>query len=113
MLWTEKAGGPKEAGNPLPPKIAALLRESWWLALVAIALYLLLVLISYNPTDPGWSRSVRVSEIHNAGGAVGAYVADLLLYLFGLSAYWWIALCAALVAWGFRRIEDTRATDRR
>ena len=40
MLWSEKARGPKVAGNPLPPKIAALLRESWWLALVAIALYL-------------------------------------------------------------------------
>ena len=113
MLWTEKAGGPKEAGNPLPPKIAALLRESWWLALVAIALYLLLILFSYHPADPGWSRSLRVPEIHNAGGAVGAYIADLLLYLFGRSAYWWIALCAALVAWGFRRIEDTSERDRR
>jgi DNA segregation ATPase FtsK/SpoIIIE, S-DNA-T family len=113
LLWSEKVGTVKEAGNPLPPRIAALLRESWWLALVAIALYLLLVLFTYNPADPGWSRSVRVAEIHNAGGAVGAYIADLLLYLFGLSAYWWIVLCAALVAWGFRRIEDTSATDRR
>src|SRR5690606_24786656 len=46
-------------------------------------------------------------------GVVGAYVADLMLYLFGLSAYWWIVLCAALVAWGFRRIEDVPESDRR
>ena len=113
MLWSEKAGGSKVAGNPLPPKIAALLRESWWLALVAIALYLLLVLITYQQSDPGWSHSVRTSAIRNAGGVVGAYIADLMLYLFGLSAYWWIVLCGALVAWGFRRIEDTTKADRR
>ena len=117
MLWSEKAGvskaASKAAGNPLPPKIAALLRESWWLALVAIALYLLLVLVTYQQSDPGWSHSVRTPAIRNAGGVVGAYVADLMLYLFGLSAYWWIALCGGLVAWGFRRIENASAGDRR
>ena len=113
MLWTEKAAGSRVAGNPLPPKIAALLRESWWLALVAIALYLLLVLTTYDKTDPGWSQSVTVSSIRNAGGVVGAYIADLMLYLFGLSAYWWVVLCGALVAWGFRRIEDVPESDRR
>ena len=113
MLWSEKAAGNKVAGNPLPPKIAALLRESWWLALVAIALYLLLILFTYSPSDPGWSHSVKTNAIHNAGGVVGAYVADLMLYLFGVSAYWWIVLCGALVAWGFRRIETTPKGDRR
>ena len=113
MLWSEKAPGNKVAGNPLPPKIAALLRESWWLALLAIALYLLLILTTYQPSDPGWSHSVRTSVIRNAGGVVGAYIADLMLYLFGVSAYWWIVLCAALVAWGFRRIESTAKADRR
>ena len=113
MLWSEKAGRDKVANNPLPPKIAALLRESWWLALVAIALYLLLVLCTYNQADPGWSHSVRTDGVRNAGGVIGAYVADLLLYLFGLSAYWWIVLCGALVAWGFRRIESTPESDRR
>ena len=113
MLWTDKAGGSRVAGNPLPPKIAALLRESWWIALVAIALYLLLVLATYHRGDPGWSQSVTVSSIRNAGGSVGAHVADLMLYLFGLSAYWWVVLCGALVAWGFRRIEDVPDSDRR
>src|SRR5688500_4680738 len=36
-----------------------------------------------------------------------------MLYLFGLSAYWWVVLCGALVAWGFRRIEDVPESDRR
>ena len=39
LLWSEKAGR-QGSGNPLPPKIAALLREAWWLVLVAVALYL-------------------------------------------------------------------------
>ncbi|MGZ8267060.1 MAG: DNA translocase FtsK [Burkholderiales bacterium] len=113
MLWSEKVGAGKAAGNPLPPKIAALLRESWWLALVAIATYLLLVLITYDRADPGWSHSLRASTVHNAGGIVGAYVADVMLSLFGRSAYWWVALCGALVLWGFRRIETVPEADRR
>jgi len=106
VLFSPKAVSGKQAGNPLPPQVAALLRESWWLALLAVALYLLLVLVTYDKADPGWSHSVSNPAIHNAGGVIGAYVADLLLYLFGVSAYWWVILCAALVRWGFRRIEE-------
>ena len=113
MLWSEKAGRQKVAGNPLPPKIAALLRESWWLALVAIAVYLLLILATFNPQDSGWSQSNHELTVHNWGGAFGAYVADLLLSLFGRSAYWWIVLCGALVAWAFQRIEQVPESDRR
>jgi DNA segregation ATPase FtsK/SpoIIIE, S-DNA-T family len=114
LIGSNKAAGRDQvAANPLPPKIAALLRESWWLALVAVALYLLLVLVTYSAADPGWSHSVRSDAVRNAGGVIGAYVADLLLYLFGVSAYWWIALCGGLVAWGFRRIESTSESDRR
>jgi len=44
----------------------------------------------------------------NAGGAFGAWLADLLLYVFGLSAYWWVALCVYLVIWGYRRMDGVR-----
>ena len=112
MLASDKSTATK-APNPLPPKLAALLRESWWLAFLALALYLLLVLLSFHKGDPGWSHSISAERIGNAGGLVGAYVADLLLFMFGLSAYWWIALCGALVLWSFRRIETVAAMDRR
>ena len=101
------------ARNPLPPRIGALLRESWWLALMAVALFLLIVLWTYHKGDPGWSHSLRETGIRNAGGMVGAYLADLLLYLYGVSAYWWVLFCAALVGWGFRRIETVAEIDRR
>jgi S-DNA-T family DNA segregation ATPase FtsK/SpoIIIE len=41
----------------------------------------------------------------NAGGIVGAWLADLLLYLFGLSAYWLAVLAGMGVLWGYKRFE--------
>jgi len=41
----------------------------------------------------------------NAGGPVGAWLADVLLYLFGISAYWLVALGARAVLWGHRRLD--------
>ncbi|MBX3661234.1 MAG: DNA translocase FtsK 4TM domain-containing protein [Burkholderiales bacterium] len=113
MPAAEKSTQAKAAPNPLPPKLAALVRESWWLAFLAGALYLLLVLFTFRKGDPGWSHSVATEQVGNAGGLIGAYVADLMLFMFGLSAYWWVVLCAALVRWSFRRIEAVPETDRR
>ena len=113
MQLGEKTSSTRAAKNPLPPQIAALLREFWWFALLGFALYLALVLYTYHKADPGWSHSVSVLTVHNAGGRVGAWVADVMLYGFGLSAYWWVVFCAALVWRGFRRIENAPRTDRR
>jgi len=113
MLFSEKARPNRSAENPLPPKIASLVRESWWLALVALALYLALILFTFDKSDPGWSHSASVERVVNSGGRVGAWFADVLLYLFGLSAWWWVALCAFIVRWSFRRIEHVAPADRR
>jgi len=88
-------------------------RESWWLALVALALYLALILFTFDKADPGWSHSASVERVVNSGGRFGAWFADVLLYLFGLSAWWWVALCAFIVRWSFRRIEHVAPADRR
>jgi len=63
------------------------LREGALLILGALATYLLVSLASYHPADPGWSHTSTVTDIHNAGGVVGAWLADILLYLFGYLAY--------------------------
>ena len=99
------AAAQKTQGTPLPAKLAALLREARWLALTAAGVYLLLVLVTFHKADPGWSHSATAAATQNAGGLAGAWIADLLLYLFGLSAYWWVALVAAVVTWGYRRID--------
>jgi len=63
------------------------LREGALLILGAIAIFLLVSLASYYPGDPGWSNSVEVARISNAGGLIGAFVADALLSLLGILAY--------------------------
>ena len=112
MALSEKTSA-RTANNPLPPKLAALVREFWWFALLGLALYLLLVLYTFHKADPGWSHSASAAAINNAGGRVGAWVADVMLYAFGLSAYWWVVLCGALVWWGLRRIDGIAEGDRR
>jgi S-DNA-T family DNA segregation ATPase FtsK/SpoIIIE len=98
---------------PLPGKIARLLRESKWLLIILAAVYVAMVLLTYDRADPGWSHSATVDRIHNAGGRIGAWVADILLYLFGLSAYWLVVLCLYGVAWGYRRLDGSSFGDRR
>jgi len=112
MLFTDRSARPG-APNPLPPKLKSLLRESWWLALLALAAYLALVLYTFHRSDPGWSHSVATEQVANSGGRAGAWLADVLLHVFGLSAWWWVVLCLAGVVWSFRRIETTPETDRR
>jgi DNA segregation ATPase FtsK/SpoIIIE, S-DNA-T family len=103
----------KATRKPLPPKIAALLRESWWLLLIGAALYLVLILATYSKSDPGWSHQVSGSQVVNAGGKAGAWLADVALYVFGLSAWWWVLFLIGAVVWGYRRIEVATETDRR
>ena len=113
MRIGDKTGAFRSADNPLPPQIAALLRESWWLAIVVLALYLALILFTFDKADPGWSHSSSVEHIRNSGGRFGAWLSDILLFVFGLSAWWWVVLCAFVVRWSFRRIENVTAADRR
>jgi S-DNA-T family DNA segregation ATPase FtsK/SpoIIIE len=98
---------------PLPTKLAALIREARWLVLVGFAVYLVLILVTFSKADPGWSHAATVLAISNSGGALGAWVADLLLYLFGLSAYWLVALIAYIVIRGYRSIEGRTLIERR
>ncbi|HXH00767.1 MAG TPA: DNA translocase FtsK 4TM domain-containing protein, partial [Xanthomonadaceae bacterium] len=79
-------------------------RQRLWrdLALIAIApllLYLLASLVTFSPDDPGWSRSGSITApLHNMGGRVGAWIADVLLYLCGYVAFL-LPLMLGLVAW--------------
>src|SRR5574343_133286 len=92
--------------SPLPEKIGGLLQETRWLALGALALFVGMALWGFNRADPGWSHAASSPLVHNPAWRAGAWLADLLLYLFGLSAWWWIALFAVFVFWGVRRLRD-------
>ncbi|MEF8725026.1 DNA translocase FtsK [Candidatus Accumulibacter phosphatis] len=99
--------------SPLPEKIALLLEESRWLILIVIASFLALSFWGYNPDDPGWSHAAYTTTLHNPAGRSGAWLADLMLYIFGLSAWWWIVLLLVFVWWGYRRLNRQRPVDRR
>ncbi len=63
------------------------LREVAALSLLASALFLLISLVTFNLEDAGWTHSGTTRTISNACGLMGAWIADLGLSLFGLTAY--------------------------
>jgi S-DNA-T family DNA segregation ATPase FtsK/SpoIIIE len=79
----------RKTGNTakLTHQVTRGLREGALLILSALAIFLLVSLASYHPADPGWSNSGDVIRIFNAGGLIGAWLADVLLYLLGYLAY--------------------------
>lgn len=77
----------KEKSDATDGAVALRLREAALILALAIAAYLLLSLFSYQPTDPGWSTTGTHDVIANRGGIVGAWLADMLLYGFGLPAF--------------------------
>lgn len=62
-------------------------REVAVIILALVALFTALALFTYHPDDPGWSQSVSGDEVRNGGGIVGAYIADVLLSVFGWFSY--------------------------
>src|SRR6202521_1159452 len=94
--------------SSLSPRFARLLHESWWLLIVVALIYLALVLATYHKTDASWSFSGSGAPLQNKGGVVGAWVADLLLYLFGLSAWWWVIAGVVVVVLGYRRLTHEK-----
>ena len=63
------------------------MREGVVIGLLALAAYLLLAISTFSVSDPGWSSTGTGAAILNAGGATGAWVADVLLSLFGYVSY--------------------------
>jgi S-DNA-T family DNA segregation ATPase FtsK/SpoIIIE len=90
--------------QPLPNRLVRLLSEARWFALAALALYVVLIMISYNKADPGWSHANVVPKVYNLGGRAGAWLSDLMLFIFGFSAWWWAVWLLRIVWSGYRRL---------
>ena len=83
----------------LDAESSGIAKEAWWLLFSVVGLYLALILATYYHDDPSWTHSASEHAIvHNAGGAVGAWLSDMMLYLFGFSA-WWFAVFAFYAIW--------------
>ena len=93
-----------------------LLSEIRWFIDLSACLGLILILVTYHQSDPAWSNNSG-GAIKNIGGRAGAYFSDLFLFVFGISAYWWVVLFARRVLSGWQKIsfhgvtEDDVATE--
>lgn len=63
------------------------LKESGFILAVLISILLAVALFTFHPADPSWSQTAWGTDIQNAGGLVGAWVADTLFFTFGSLAY--------------------------
>lgn len=84
-----------------------LLREVKWIVLALLGVTLLAMLVSFDVHDPSFFQaSSGQVGIQNWVGSLGAWVSAILLYVFGLSAYWWVLLCAWAIYRGMRRTSQ-------
>ncbi len=99
MFFNKKTVNTSNVSKQVDAESAGLAKEAWWLFFAVIGLYLVLILASYYHDDPSWTHSASENAvIHNAGGAVGAWISDMMLYMFGFSA-WWFAVFAFYAIW--------------
>lgn len=116
MARSSSASSRSAASRALPDRIPVLLYEARWLGLAVAALVLALALVAYSPADPGWSHSVPEGyATRNLLGTVGAYLADIMVSLFGRSAWWWVVFLGYGLGWSLRREwkENNHAISRR
>lgn len=107
--YTRNPAAPRQ---PLPNRLVRLLNEARWIAFCFAFLYFVMILLSYHKADPGWSHESLVPRVANLGGRAGAWLADLMLFIFGFSAWWW-CVCFGLMVWkGYRRLSDKFFTQR-
>ncbi len=89
----QRRSAPTELANN-DSRSKRLLAEGALIGWIALCSILLLALLSYSPDDPGWSHTGTRTEISNAVGLAGAWVADIFYALFGVMAYLFPALLA-------------------
>ena len=69
--------------------------------LIAFSLYILIALISHDPSDSGIFYKTSSININNLGGPLGANISDFLFTIFGLGSY---LILAVGVIWALQTI---------
>ncbi|WFC43709.1 DNA translocase FtsK [Pseudoxanthomonas sp. SE1] len=89
----------RKQASPPNPRRQRLWRDLALIAIAPLLLYLLASLFTFSPQDPSWSQSGSLTApVHNMGGLAGAYLADMLLWLFGYVAFL-LPLILGAIAW--------------
>ena len=103
-----QASRKQKQSQPITDHVMKNIREVVIFAMMIFAIYLLMALITFHPDDPGWSHSVNADSIRNSGGVIGAWIADVMLYIFGYFGY----LIPVLVLYsGWRLFSRRRAKE--
>jgi DNA segregation ATPase FtsK/SpoIIIE, S-DNA-T family len=96
----------KKAAAGRSALLSRVLREGAAIAVGMAALVLAVALLSFHASDPGFSSTGTGDPVRNLIGVAGAWVADLLLFLFGRPAILLPLLC------GYGAIELARSVGR-
>ncbi|MEI8299305.1 MAG: DNA translocase FtsK 4TM domain-containing protein [Pseudomonadota bacterium] len=98
-----------------PSRLAAVvsrgLREGALIVFGALALVLLLALVSFDPQDPGFTNTGEPGRIANLIGPIGAWVADVFLAVFGVPAFLFPVMLG-LFGWALFRPPASDAASR-
>ena len=62
-------------------------RDVLFIGVGAACLFVLMALLTYSSSDPGWSASGTGAAVSNLGGITGAFLADIFFSLVGSTAY--------------------------
>ncbi|MGH6623779.1 MAG: DNA translocase FtsK [Burkholderiaceae bacterium] len=100
----------RESGtSPGHPRASRLLAEARWIIAALAAVALLAALATYSRADPSFSHSAPALGFNNAGGRFGAWLSDIVLLIFGLSAWLLVGGLMVYVLRGFRRLHRAAA----
>ncbi|HAD36693.1 MAG TPA: DNA translocase FtsK [Gammaproteobacteria bacterium] len=81
-------------------------KEVLVIALGAFTAYLLVCLVSYSSSDPGYTHTGVSNDVQNLGGRFGAWFSDLVLNALGYSAYF-LPILFGVVCWRLLRGSDS------
>ncbi len=96
-LHTLNSPTSRAAASPAPAGASRLGQELGLLLGLAALVFCVLALMSYSAQDPAWSTSGANGAVHNWGGRVGAWLADVGFFMLGFSVWWCVA--AGVRAW--------------
>lgn len=97
--------------SEIESKLAARAIEGLFVLTIALAIYFLIALVTYDRGDSGWSQVVGSDVVNNAAGRSGAWIADVLFSSIGYAAYI-LPLIIFYRAWlFFRHREEYGDTD--
>ncbi|WP_058475834.1 DNA translocase FtsK [Legionella steigerwaltii] len=106
----EKQHSGKKASSSkkhMPTYVVKRLSEGSFILILTSALFVLLSLLTYKISDPGFSHGSRAGTVVvNSGGQVGAYIADALYFVFGYFAYL-VPIAFVYISWAL--LQDLRA----